>query len=107
MLLIIYGASDDLIEIEGDINEEFNAIDGGVLRIDSDDDWMEVDCTYDAEGRWLISPLPVEDGPNAPWAMTIALGATNMYGKYAPTYSNVLTVDVPGDATVSLVRRKS
>ena len=41
MLLIIYGASNDLIEIEGDINEEFNAIDGGVLRIDSDDPEFE------------------------------------------------------------------
>lgn len=55
--LEIYGASDDLIEIDGDISEEFNPSgdddnnylgfsDGTVLKI-----------TYDNDGMWRIVPV--------------------------------------------------
>lgn len=58
MGVTIYGASDDLIEIEGDIREEFNALggflafnDGNVLRID-----------YTGEGIWRITPTSYGKG---------------------------------------------
>jgi hypothetical protein len=54
--LEIYGASDDLIEVEGDIREEFNPSgddpsylgfsDGTILKI-----------TYDNDGMWRIVPM--------------------------------------------------
>jgi hypothetical protein len=54
--LEIYGSSDDLIEVEGDITEEFNPTgddnnylgfsDGTILKI-----------TYDDDGMWRIVPV--------------------------------------------------
>jgi hypothetical protein len=60
--LIIYGASDDLIEVEGDIEEEFNPPYG------SDDDASSylafsdgslLSITYTDDGLWKISPISV------------------------------------------------
>lgn len=58
--ITIYGASDDLIEIDGDINEEFNVLgkeksilafsNGTVLRMEYGDD-----------GTWQIRPLVVTE----------------------------------------------
>ncbi len=61
-MITIYGASDDLIEVEGDIDEEFNALgdeapqllafsDGNVLRI-----------VYSGTGVWRISPVVYGSG---------------------------------------------
>lgn len=62
MKLEIYGASDDLIEVDGDICEEFNALgdsfegggDGGLLAF-SDGTILKV--IYGDEGIWRISPI--------------------------------------------------
>jgi hypothetical protein len=56
MRLEIYGASDDLVEIEGDIREEFNVYDEpeGHLAI-SDGTLLSV--LYDEHGFWRINRL--------------------------------------------------
>ena len=56
MSTTIYGASDDLIEVDGDVREEFNVFgeddsylgfsNGVVLRV-----------TYDRDGIWRIRPM--------------------------------------------------
>lgn len=55
MAVTVYGASDDLIEVEGDISEEFGAhhdsnyvafSNGVVLRV-----------AYDRDGFWRIAPV--------------------------------------------------
>lgn len=61
MSVTVYGASDDLIEVEGDISEEFNALgnfgdgedDGGILAFD---DGNVLRVTYTSEGVWRITP---------------------------------------------------
>ena len=56
-LEIYYGASDDLIEIEGDIREEFNpSEDDGILAF-SDGTILRV--SYDNDGMWRIAPIAV------------------------------------------------
>jgi len=54
--LKIYGSSDDLIEIEGAIEDEFNpsqeALDDGVFLAISDGTVLKV--TYDDDGIWRI-----------------------------------------------------
>ena len=60
MATTIYGASDDLIEVDGDITEEFDAIEerpyylgfstGVVLRIE-----------YGTDGIWHIRPMAGKD----------------------------------------------
>lgn len=54
--IVIYGASDDLIEIEGDIREEFGAYgeESSLLGF-SDGSLLEV--TYTEQGFWRISPI--------------------------------------------------
>jgi hypothetical protein len=54
----VYGASDDLIEVEGDIDEEFNAIsapENGHLLAFSDGTVLRID--YSELGIWRITPV--------------------------------------------------
>jgi hypothetical protein len=53
-MIKIYGASDDLIEVEGNINEEFG-VDGGELFAFSDGTVLRV--AYSQAGVWRVSPV--------------------------------------------------
>lgn len=53
----IYGASDDLVEIEGDINEEFYATDEGEMCLLFGDGTV-LDIEYDRHGIWRITGKP-------------------------------------------------
>ena len=55
-MITITGASDDLIEIDGDINEEFNSYDcnNGLLSV-SDGTLLKV--KYDEDGIWRFTPM--------------------------------------------------
>lgn len=58
MTIIIYGASDDLIEIEGDIREEFNWIpDDDESRLLAFSDGTLLSVKYDNHGIWRLSML--------------------------------------------------
>lgn len=55
------GASDDLIEVDGDIREEFNYLkndedDGAVLGF-SDGTVLRIKFDADGDGNWRITPL--------------------------------------------------
>lgn len=59
MSITIYGASDDLIEVEGDVDEEFSALGddegtGGLIVTNLGD---VVQVAYDRHGIWRITPL--------------------------------------------------
>lgn len=56
--ITVYGASDDLIEVEGAISEEFNAYspdDDGDLLAFSDGTVLRI--RYEDDGMWRIGPL--------------------------------------------------
>jgi hypothetical protein len=53
--ITIYGASDDLIEVDGDITEEFNPGDDPSLIACSDGTILRV--TFDHNGIWRITPV--------------------------------------------------
>jgi hypothetical protein len=56
-MIRIYGASDDLIEVEGDISEEFQyAYDAEGDLIATSDGWV-FRIYYDRDGVWRIVPL--------------------------------------------------
>jgi len=60
MSITIYGASDDLIEIEGDIREEFNFYpDAGESRYLAISDGTVLRVEYDDDGIWRIVPITV------------------------------------------------
>lgn len=58
-MIRIYGASDDLVEVEGDISEEFTYT-GDFCRFNGDDllafsDGTVIGVRYDAQGIWRLS----------------------------------------------------
>lgn len=53
-MLTVYGASDDLIEIEGDISEEFQYLDSGDLLAFSDGTILDIEYR---RGIWRIVPV--------------------------------------------------
>ena len=60
MALTVYGASDDLVEVEGDIVEEFNSpYDSPIILVTSNGVVMRV--VYDDEGIWRITVLKGHD----------------------------------------------
>ena len=56
MSITVYGASDDLIEVEGDVEEEFGAYDedAGLLMVCSDGTVLGI--IFDKGGCWRITP---------------------------------------------------
>lgn len=63
-MIKVYGSSDDLIEVEGDISEEFYASNDkpNILAVSNG---IVLDVSYTSLGMWKISILknPFEDNP--------------------------------------------
>lgn len=60
-MITIYGASDDLIELEGDIREEWDGYDCGDSYIAFSDGTL-LHITFDNEGIWRITPCTIGEG---------------------------------------------
>jgi hypothetical protein len=58
---IIYGCSDDLVEIEGDVREEFMAY-GPIVLGFPDGTRLSAEYTNDGDGWWRIHALHVGEG---------------------------------------------
>ncbi|GAA0529243.1 hypothetical protein GCM10010172_07370 [Paractinoplanes ferrugineus] len=56
MPVAIYGASDDLIEVDGDIYEEFNHNDDEPALLGFSDGTV-LKVTFDQDGIWRITPV--------------------------------------------------
>lgn len=91
--LRFYGASDDLVEVEGDVREEYNP--GyetgrweGVVT-DASGHRLLVVVTYAQSGTWAVGIAPVEEGLALPenWTYDFALLDSD--------YSVTLTIDGP------------
>jgi len=56
MTTTIYGASDDLIELEGDVNDEFDAYPGDTLRFltFNDNTVLSIQYANEGDGIWRI-----------------------------------------------------
>ena len=54
-MITVYGASDDLIEVEGDVREEFTYTDEPAFLAFSDGTVLSV--LYDQRGTWRIAPV--------------------------------------------------
>ena len=104
-MLKIYGASDDLVEIEGDISEEFNPSDAGdpSLLAFSDGTLLQIQYGAQSLGFWRIQPLVYG---TAKYAKTEATDEDD-------NYSDIVTLDgdikwvVFGDQWGRVGRQKS
>lgn len=91
-MILIYGASDDLIEIEGDIREEFSAYgdDAGVYLGFSDGTLVSVD--YDRDGIWRFSSLRNGSGVTRFGEMGVTPQDTGLAAE-VPDYSESVLLD--------------
>jgi hypothetical protein len=85
-MLTVYGSSDDLIEVEGDVEEEFTYRGDGFLAF-SDGTLLSV--TYDDNGVWRF--LPLSNGVSER-VIDPALGVDGHRDDYRPAYSDIVTM---------------
>ena len=76
--LRFYGASDDLVEVEGVVREEYNVPASGSLgfRVWQDDgagtiEGCRVKVRYTDQGVWAVEVSHLEEGFALPWSATI------------------------------------
>ncbi len=117
--LHIYGTSDDLVELEGAIEEEFSAYDGGALSLHHDGHTFTVACIFTQEGFWVFAPnIWDERYDKQPFLpkMSISFGKrkpgffpadTTSAELNAPEYSQILTLEIPEGTTATFETRES
>lgn len=96
MMITVYGASDDLVEVAGCANaDEFNTRgDWSAVLIAPDGGRMRVYARYELGGCWSVGVGQVDEDHQLPaWPVTItqapAMNPDN------PGYSALLTIDAP------------
>ena len=97
----IYGASDDLIEVDGACKgcDEYNArnhgIVAGTLHLDDGVNHVRVHCIYD--GSWAFAVCPQDgDCDKMPWPVRYSFG-------HDTPYSQTVSIDVPDNCEVKYV----
>lgn len=99
--LRIYGASDDLIEVEGHISEEYSKPKGKWTGKLTDDTGAGMFVTADClkTGTWAIGVAPLDDDAPIPdWEARLTLSEEC-------SYSAQLTLEVPASTILVEVRR--
>ena len=86
-MLRVYGSSDDLIEIDGDINEEFVYDGEGGFLAFSDGTLLAVE--YSDTGIWRFGPL---NHGSAEYANDAATEDDGHRDNYLPAYSDIVTL---------------
>ena len=104
-MIRIYGASDDIVEIEGDVNEETSPgrsivigtkVDGGLV----------VSMKYGVGAAvWQARVRQIDEGIPVPWPVTI--GNAEPHGFPDPqTYSVLVTIDCPAGTPVFVGKKR-
>lgn len=63
--LTFYGASDDLVEVEGPGGDEFPTDDGRFRLALPDGTGIRVEVAYNDEGTWAVAVAPLMDDPDS------------------------------------------
>lgn len=99
MSLTIYGASDDLIEVEGSIREEFQCYSGnGEIIVTAADGALRVFLRLEENGCWSAGIGQIDEGARIPWAVAFARPDHT-------AYTVAITIDCPADAQIHMVER--
>jgi|ERR1044071_5669060 hypothetical protein len=102
-MITIYGASDDLVEVDGcEGADEFNADDWSADLIAPDGGHMRVYCRFELTGCWSVGVgQPDEDYQLPGWPVTITQAPAMNPGN--PGYSAKLTIDAPAGTRLANV----
>lgn len=97
-MIYVYGASDDLVEVDGDVIDEFPFYGTGHLVLRGGAGELHIWPYYDTLGMWAFQVMPsVDDGEYfnpMPWPVQID-GPTGFGG--APSYSTVVVISNDAD----------
>lgn len=95
--ITIYGASDDLVEVEGSIRREFDCISGDAeLIVASSDGALRVFMRYENNGCWSAAVGQIDEGARIPWPVSIVASEKSRY-------SAAVVIDCPLDAQVTII----
>jgi len=93
-MIKIYGHSDDVVVIMGDITDELGAFDRErVITIGGDGEGLEVTAIYAKGGTWKFSLRQIDEDVPMPWPVRIVP---------AHAYSLAVIVDCPPGTPVDL-----
>jgi hypothetical protein len=94
-----YGASDDLLEIEGAIDDEVSDVGGRIEVMLTGPVFgaMIVRAEYTKDGVWLLGCSQADEDHALPWPVRIEPGTVATCG-----YSVVLVVDAPDGAELTV-----
>jgi len=103
-MLRIYGASDDLVVIEGHVDDEVSP--SRSITIGTEAGGVVVSMKYGVgAGVWQARVRQIDEGIPVPWPVTI--GNAEPSGSPDPqTYSVLVTIDCPADTPVFVGKRK-
>lgn len=107
-MITIYGASDDLVEVDGcEGADEFNVDDEDRWQADliapGDTGQMRVHCWFDKEGCWQVGVgQTIEDCQLPPWPISITQAP--VMNPDNEGYSALLTIDAPAGTRLENVR---
>ena len=109
-MIIIYGYSDDLVEVEGcEGGDEFSPDDEdrwqGDLVAPGGTDQMRVHCWFDRDGCWQVGVgQTIEDIQLPAWPITITQLSAVAGRESGPGYSARLTIDAPEGTRLTNVK---
>lgn len=103
-MITIYGASDDLVEVEGcEGADEFCTDDWQGELVAPDGSQMRVYARYELSGCWSVGAAQVDEEHQLPgWPVTITQAAA--MNPDNPGYSALLSVDAPEGTTLANVK---
>jgi hypothetical protein len=108
MTITIYGASDDLVEVDGcEGADEFNVRDRwqGDLVAPGGTEQMRVHCWYDDDGCWQVGVGQVLEDVQMP-AWPISITQAPAMNPDNPGYSALLTIDAPEGTRLENIKPK-
>lgn len=96
--LTFYGSSDDLIEIEGAVREEFCVYGDAEVIVFGPSGSLRVLASYGGggDGTWAFGVGQIEEGHPIPWPVRIETSERN-------AYSVALVIDCPDYVQVKLI----
>lgn len=110
-MIRIYGASDDLIEIEGDVEEGICRVSGKgpSITIGGREGGVVVRMTYGHgdSGVWAAFVRQIDENVPIPWSVTIDVApAPHRYPPGGCGYSTRVSIDCPPETPVTWKGRK-
>ena len=112
--VIIYGGSDDLIEMEGGVEDEINSSSATLLFGEPEPSsgrnayGIIVRMKYDCDGTWAATVKMLDEGVHVPWPISISTRPDETYGNPPQTregYSVQVEIGCPDGTPITRMKK--